>query len=97
LSSGVQVGSLLPPLVSCELAYDTVVCPRCSLPSAQWAKSTGSVLSMNYLRMQTGVISGVLRPWLSLFFLLTALLLLSVSFTDWEEGESNRFLVSFLQ
>ena len=32
----------------------------------------------------------------SLFFLLTALLLLSVSFKDWEEGESNRFLVSFL-
>lgn len=95
LSSGVQVGSLLPPLASCELACDPTVCPRCSLPSAQWAKSTCSVLSMNYLWMQTGVISGVLRPWLS--FLLTALLLLSISFKDWEEGESNRFLVTFLQ
>lgn len=58
LSSGVQVGSLLPPLASCELACDPTVCPRCSLPSAQWARSTCSVLSMNYLWMQTGVISG---------------------------------------
>lgn len=55
-SNGVQVGSLLlPSLVSCELPCDRVVCPRCSLPSAHWAKAYGFCLTVSsYLWMQTG-------------------------------------------
>ena len=66
VSSGVQVGSLLPPLVSCELdVHNSLLQLFASLCPV--GRSTCFVLSMNYLWMQTGVISAVLRPWLSSF------------------------------
>ena len=104
-SGGFSSASFTGSLVSCELPCDRVVCPRCSLTSAQWAKVYGLCLTVSsYLWMQTG---GNLRDTEAiaaslLFFLLTslpsgALLLLFICLQDWEEGKFDRFFVTFLQ
>lgn len=97
MSSGVQVGSLLPPLVSCELdvhnSLPQVFASLCPVGRKHMLCVKHELLvdtNWNNLR-------GAEAMALFLFFLLIALLLLSISFKDWEEGESNRLLVTFLQ
>lgn len=103
ISSGVQVGSLMPSsLASCEFAWDRVVFPRCSLPSAHGQKQMDDLNNHELLWMLTRVISGY---WdhnsFFFFFLLTALpldasLLLLISLQDWGGGQFASFLLTFL-